>query len=340
MLKSKTPNQSGATLIELVVALTVGSFIIAAVIQVYLGSVEASRFQTAQARVQETGRFVIQKLAEDIRGVGYQGCNRNAVNPTRSENIVEGQTKADYFDRPLRGYTADSSKLPDALDDAQPSPSPDTEILVARTTVAGDQVNITGNPSGKNIQVSDAGPISKGDVVMATNCQSTTIFQVTSQGANGGSLTYGSGGSVSPGNEKKADINLADGSVYRSRTFAYYIGNDDGAALYRAEISPDAKTAKTEKMASGVARLAFEYGVDNTYDATIDKYKSVDQVTSWDNVLAVKASIIAASNQKNIIETDSAQQIEFPPGSTETVEYSDKRLREAFTTVVQLRNRI
>ncbi len=322
------------------IAMLIGSFLVAAAVQIYLGSIETARFQTAQARVQETGRFAMSKLAKDIRGSGYQGCTRNAVNPAKTQNIVNGQSKSDFLDEPVRGYTADASGLPEAIQNADPPPNPDTEILTARTSVVGDKMQITGNPSGRNIKVSNAETISKGDIVMATDCQSTTIFQVTSQGANGNSLTYGSGKSVSPGNNNKADVSLSDGSVYRSRTLAYYIADDDAPTLYRVQIPPDNSTAEPQKMASNVSRLSFEFGVDTSYDSTIDDYKSVDAVNNWDDVLAIRVSIIAASNQDNVINTDDTQEFTFPPGSSNTVSYSDQRLREVFTTIVKLRNQI
>lgn len=92
-----------------------------------------------------------------------------------------------------------------------------------------------------------------------------------------------------------------------------------------------------EKIASGVSRLALEYGVDSNSDDAVDAYKSADAVSSWDGVLTIRVSLIAASNQANVVDGD--QTIAFPAGSGKEAKFSDGRLRHRFTTTIKLRNR-
>jgi type IV pilus assembly protein PilW len=66
--------QSGVTLIELMVALTLGLILTAAAIQVFVANKSTYRLTNALSQVQENGRYAMQQLAHDIRMAGYFGC--------------------------------------------------------------------------------------------------------------------------------------------------------------------------------------------------------------------------------------------------------------------------
>ncbi len=63
--------QRGLSLVEILVALTISLFLIAGVIQLFIGSKQTYRFNDAQSRLQENGRFAIDRMAWDIRMAGY-----------------------------------------------------------------------------------------------------------------------------------------------------------------------------------------------------------------------------------------------------------------------------
>ncbi len=69
----------GVTLVELMVAMTLGLAIVAAVSYVYLSGTQGYKAQDAQSRMQEDARFLIETLSRDIRMAGYFGCTRPAV---------------------------------------------------------------------------------------------------------------------------------------------------------------------------------------------------------------------------------------------------------------------
>ncbi|EIC23151.1 PilW family protein [Thiorhodovibrio frisius] len=63
--------QRGVTLVELMVALTIGLFLSAGVIALYLGMTSTYRVTESQGDVSENGRFALEMLARDIRQAGY-----------------------------------------------------------------------------------------------------------------------------------------------------------------------------------------------------------------------------------------------------------------------------
>ncbi|MBK5964019.1 hypothetical protein CCR95_07940 [Thiocystis minor] len=62
---------SGFTLVELMVAMTVGLFISAGVISLFIGTKQSYRANEGMARSQENGRFAIDHLSRDLRQAGY-----------------------------------------------------------------------------------------------------------------------------------------------------------------------------------------------------------------------------------------------------------------------------
>ncbi|EPJ46448.1 MAG: hypothetical protein OFPII_21300 [Osedax symbiont Rs1] len=68
----KKCGQTGFSLIELMVALLIGMFMIGGIVSVFISSAQNYRMQRAVSEVQDNGRFVIQKLREDIQSAGFK----------------------------------------------------------------------------------------------------------------------------------------------------------------------------------------------------------------------------------------------------------------------------
>ena len=66
--------QTGMTLIEIMIALLIGAFLLGGVLQIFSGSQQTYRMQENLSRLQENGRFAMDFLAHDIRMAGYWGC--------------------------------------------------------------------------------------------------------------------------------------------------------------------------------------------------------------------------------------------------------------------------
>lgn len=70
ILKSQK-RQIGLTLIEIMVALLIGAFLLAGVIQIFIVNKQTYRVQENQSRIQENGRFAVDYLNRYIRLAGY-----------------------------------------------------------------------------------------------------------------------------------------------------------------------------------------------------------------------------------------------------------------------------
>src|SRR5690554_297887 len=67
--------QSGLSLIELMIAITLGLFLLAGVINLFVASRQSYQTQEALARMQEAGRFSMDFITQDLRRAGYWGGN-------------------------------------------------------------------------------------------------------------------------------------------------------------------------------------------------------------------------------------------------------------------------
>ena len=90
--------QSGMTLIEIMIALLIGAFLLGGVLQIFVSSKQTNRMQENLSRLQENGRFAMNFLTKDIRMAGYWGC----LNPSAADVDIAGDNNNGA------GTTADS----------------------------------------------------------------------------------------------------------------------------------------------------------------------------------------------------------------------------------------
>ena len=72
--------QTGLTLIEIMIALLLGVFVIAGVTGMFLSAKQSYRVQEALSRLQENGRFAMDFIGKSIRQADYRNCPDDRVN--------------------------------------------------------------------------------------------------------------------------------------------------------------------------------------------------------------------------------------------------------------------
>jgi len=125
--------QMGLSLIELLIAMLISAFLIAGILQIFIGSKQTYSMQQNLSRLQENGRFALEFLERDIRMAGYWGCLvQSAPNTTYdisgednvldtltdtltlrgayTEEITGSQVCGDRVDITATYYTGSSSK--------------------------------------------------------------------------------------------------------------------------------------------------------------------------------------------------------------------------------------
>ena len=128
--------QSGFSLIELMIAMTLSLMLLGAVIQVFLSSKVTSELSDDVSRIQENGRFSLEFLARDIRMAGYSD------DPSHREtaNILNTACK-DFNPCTSNGAGTDSDRIAVTL-----NPQPDA---------SGAETDCTGAAVSENDQIAN-----------------------------------------------------------------------------------------------------------------------------------------------------------------------------------------
>jgi type IV pilus assembly protein PilW len=66
--------QKGLSLVEVMIAMVIGSVITAGVIQLFVSNSETHRVMVGQSRMQESARFALEFIGRSVRQAGYRGC--------------------------------------------------------------------------------------------------------------------------------------------------------------------------------------------------------------------------------------------------------------------------
>lgn len=338
--------QKGLSLIELMIAIVLGLLITGGMIQLFVSSKQTYRIQENLSRLQENGRFAMHFLTHDIRMAGHMGCNAS----TRlAKNILNDTTSFNFnFNEALIGFNASgannwSPTVPDEIT----LPLTDHDIITIRG-VLDTGVDIIGQPLDatncdgtltshtadlrlvNNTTFDDADDV--GTIVLAGNCESMAIFQISD--IDGEDISHETGG-AGPGNmtEDLGACFAGKGRLYKLSTRSYYIRNNpqNNAALYRKDGIKGA-----EEMVEGIVDMQILYGEDTDNDKTPNYYLPAGSAgLKMDNVVSVRISLVASSLEDNLA-TEPVPYTIF--GNTITP--TDRRIYRVFTSTIAIRNRL
>ncbi len=353
----------GLSLVELMVALTIGLIILAALTRLFVTSRSTYTLEEGLARVQESGRFAIEFLSWDIRMAGYIGC-ASATNTTVQNNLNNPSAYGVDYTTTLGGhrYTGSGSS-PSALSDWTPAlpgtingivyfsagdVEPNTDVLVIKhASETGIKLGEKMSTTSASLKI-DANPggLVDNDIVMVSDCTNADIFQITGPdnfGLGTNNLVHNTGASV-PGNntQQLSKAYTSDAQVMKLITRIYYIGRRNNStsnppSLYRRELTTSA-TLTAQELVEGVERMKLSYGEDT--DATSDKvpniYRSASAVANWTKVTAVRVGILIATTG-NVDQAPDIRTYDLAGNSVGP--FNDNKRRRAFNSTIVLRNR-
>lgn len=336
--------QAGLSLVEVMIALALGAFITAGIVQLFTANQQTYQTSLGQARLQENARFAMDFLAESVRMAGYTGCSSQL----QTRNVVRdssGQTPELFnMDEAIAGHTGLAESWSPALDGimAELSPAPGTDVLLLRSAsgdgisfqpqqpdaAASAFVDLPGNCNGSCPGYED------GTVLMASDCRKATVFMLTHHNPqqnpdrllivfNTG-VTYNGLGNSSQQLADGDEEFLADAALYSLRSEAYFVA--PGAGTNNRGDTPLALWRKSgqqpaAELVEGIERLTVLYGEDTNGDRIPNRYSPIHLVGNRGNIVSVRLTITATSVD---VVTDEG----------------DGLLRRDFTQTIALRNRL
>ena len=356
----RRPRVQGMTLVELMVGLAIGLFLVAVMSTMYLGSRNTFVAQETGSRLQENGRFAMDTIANDLRMSGFRGCmpvvpTGNSAAPLALgavDNTLLTPTDLRYnFGEPIWGSRNAGAAWSPAL--AAP--------VSGLGAVAAGDVLLVRRPAGvawalvaempnraAALTITPTANFQRGDLLMVADCAGASMLQATNVGPGAaGSIQHQPGaGGVLPG---LATANLArtygnDARVWRMQTRIYYLADSarrTGETALWLHVSPayDGE-AQTSELVTGVERLAVTYGVDNdgldgAGNLSANRFFNAGQVTNWAQVVSARVEMVLTGAGDS--PATAVQPYVF---AGQTITPTDRKLRTVMSVLVSLRNTV
>jgi type IV pilus assembly protein PilW len=356
--------QDGFSLVELMVAVTLGLIVLGALLGLFAGTRTANRSTTGIANLTDGGRFAIDFISQSGRIAGFYACNSAA----RQATILNaGATPLPYsFANPIGGFEAAATNpgsalvlapRPEVADgnagdwlgilDAALAGRPvkGSDVLVVRSSLPRTglapalPVYVTAIADGAdNFQVNAPGTLVTGQLAVISDCVKAVTFQIT---AFDGVNVFHDVGGPAPGNAASAlPISFSAGAqVMPITTTVYYIGvgaDGDGALFVMDLNGTGAFTAR--ELVPDVENMQVLYGLDITGNQTSYQYLTADQVVNWPQVASIRVAVLAASPAGSVPAPTVAPV--FNLLGTSVTAPVDTRSRQVFDTMITVRNSV
>ena len=364
--------QRGVSLVELMIAMLLGLFLMIGVIQVFVSSKSTYNTQESLSRVQESGRHAIALIARDLRMAGYSGCGGQAVNVYNHLDI-DGNAAQEFlhdFTAGIYGSEAQGTGPGDTLDLGQAAPAnnwlpdypdgtgdpandieplPGSDVIMVRTMSSSifSAEGGGGNPIGEASQFGVIGnhDFVAGEILVVSDCVNSTILQIGQMSGN--NVSYGGGaGGHDPGNKSNPDWQVedhitGDASVGRVETSVYFVAlnDEDVPTLYRQLLSGN--TSEPQAIAEGVENMQVLYGVRDGPTISVGEYltaEAVDNANRWDDVIVAEVALLV-SDRERLPEGIADRARTFTLAGYDLTVEPDGLQRQIFRARVTLRNR-
>jgi len=358
----QTSIPSGFSLIELMVAILLGTLVIAAAGGVFISNKRVYSASETLGRIQENTRAAFEIMSRDIREAGGNPCGSATV----PVNILEGANDI-YWDRfadGVTGYDGGNALPATVTGTAAGNRLAGTDAIEIHSSLNGGVRVLEHDGPSANLRVSSIDGFVDGDVLLVCNVSQSFIFQVTGFSAAGGvSIQHNAGGGTSlncsqtfqvfdgdadtdcspgasssvdycfsalPGTNPQCDFgSVSPAYVVRPGSIQWYVGNNGrgGTSLYRAIVVNRSGTATPNVV---LARDEIVEGVQAmgiTYLERGDNaYSNAAGVGDWAQVTAARIELQLTGTQGAL----TGREIEGTDGAA---------LTRTVAHVVSLRNR-
>ena len=323
--------QMGLSLIELMVALFIGSLLLLGAASLLINNKRIYQTQDQLGRMQESARFAVQRMFHDISMAGYFGCLNDAA--AISNNLKTNLTTsgADYdISRPVEGFE-------NATGNWQPSGR-----AFSRAPESGTDGITVRSMSGMSYHLDSAAPINsqtddvkveipegmaldraieKDDYVIIADCKGADIFQATEvtpdtpdpgnriltlkHAMSGDNTTASLHKLYQEYENRDTSVNKQSvARVARLNVSRYYIAAGSKGPDASGRVS-NSLYRNNEELVEGVKDMQLLYGIDSTSDANVtpDEYVTAAAVTDWPKVVSVKITLTFEPVDKNYADT-------------------------------------
>ncbi|WP_421292384.1 PilW family protein [Aeromonas veronii] len=259
----------GFTLVEWLISMTMGLFLLAGVFSVFVMSRSSSEDAFDQSELQENGRLAIRLISQDIKWAGFFGAYTGQSTQVGSSlSLSTGST-----------ILSASDCLDERSVGSLPSPlGPIRGLWVSRVSASKGLSGFTCIDANDRVANSDVISIKRlvGRPIPASEGLDTNRFYMAANSQEA---------RVIKGSETRPLFGANNESqIWEYQHYIYYLSQEDGIPVLRKRYLTvnGGSSLIGGAMAEGVEHMVLMYGVDDSLnpDGRIDRYMSTDQMTT------------------------------------------------------------
>jgi type IV pilus assembly protein PilW len=272
--------QSGFSLVEIFIALSIGLALMAGVLSVFVGMKTTTSETSSYGELQENGRFAISILTDDLLRQNFWGDLPGTLD---AGNLISSPDPASISATDCIGDGSNNATFPDVIGHFR--------TLWGKTAAFNNEMGCISNAKvGSDIlQIKRvlARPVT------AANTDADQYYLIS----NANSAAIFAGNAATPA--------VNNGLIWEYQHHIYYVRNDTQGSntvpvLIQGRLKNSATAMVLDLLIDGIEQIRFMYGVDTNNDNLVDTYISADNMTDaeWDNengasILAIKIYVLA-----------------------------------------------
>lgn len=293
----------GLSLIELLVAVAIGGILMGGAISLFVNNRATYEVTNDMARLQESARFALQLMSQDIRMAGYVGCVNDVTKVNDNLGLAEGRLAE--LTHAIEGFESGAAAW-----------SPSGHLGEDQAVIAGGagfnafQANSDGitvryfqgnmqrtagdidnevvnaspddaNPTNPVIQVrAMTHTLVDGQAAAVADCGGADLFSLDGAPGNVGGVDTVTANALSRSYEA---INRAIVAPFIGVRYFVRLNGANVPALYRSTVNPsNVEQEDTVELVDGVQSLQILYGVDANQDGVPDEFLSAGATSATD----------------------------------------------------------
>ena len=344
--------ERGYTLIELMVSMLLGLFIITTVTQIFLSSNESNSLNRQLGLMQEAARIAMTEMASDIRMAGHTGCESSTV---VGNALLNNSTAFEWLtaEQPVQGLNQsnalsqiNSGSLSEGL--LIFKLNPDVIYQVTNHNTSSNTLTLDTNVNGLLTPDNAVG-------IIRQDCSQVSLIALSSvSGNNISHATGGAGNLRNCFNQLKGDFRCYDSSsptgtvsfdpgfVRPLDSVAYFIKLEDGLpTLFRKDANNTAIP-----LVDGIEAMRVYYGLDTDGNGVANRYINAGEraykSADWKTVTSIRIHLLVRSEME---VTPGRREYFFngvfitpPDDPTDVPDPEDRFLRKEYIMTMALRN--
>jgi len=299
--------QQGHTLLELMLALSLGFFILTASLSFYQSTQKTQKIQKVIATARENAKFAFDLIRADIQMAGFYGC----ITPIADRRVISTLNTPDAFkwnflQAVFASEYSTSKEWNPPLDTSLTNADVYQGDVLTLRYADRQEFNVAEhNNNTALLKTTAKNNLRRYDYGLVSDCLSGSIFQKTNSTTGSFSIQHDTDAVPNKyaGNatEDLGYTFTTQANVRRLYSISYYIAKKTGRipALYRKD-----GARRAEEVISGIAEMRLSFGVDRDKNGVVDIYLSAAQIHAanyWKNIVLINLTIIAKAYKARVI---------------------------------------